>query len=249
MTYSLVKGALVAVLFVGTAGCAQADLLQGLKNTLNNAAGTSSSSASSSSLSVADVTRGLKEALKVGSERVVGQLGRQGGFEADPAVHIPLPDTLQKAQALLRRFGLSGMADDLESRLNKAAEAAVPKTKELIWKAISEMTLEDANRIYNGPDDAATQYFRKVATPDLKETVRPVIADSLNDVGAIRAYDNLVGEFRQYPFTPDIRSDLTEHTTDLALEGLFHYLAAEEAAIRNNPVKRTTEILQSVFGR
>jgi hypothetical protein len=35
---------------------------------------------------------------------------------------------------------------------------------------------------------------------------------------------------------------------DLALAGLFHYLAREEAAIRRNPAKRTTEILARVFG-
>ncbi len=200
-------------------------------------------------LGVSEITEGLKEALKVGTETVVGQIGADGGYENDPKIHIPLPEKLQQAQDLMRRFGLSGMADDVETRLNKGAEAAAPKTKELIWKAITDMSLEDAKKIYDGPDDAATQYFRKVSTADLTETVRPIIDQSLQDVGAIAAYENLVGEFRKYPLVPDVKSDLTEHATGLALEGLFHYLAVEEAAIRNNPVKRTTEILQSVFGR
>jgi hypothetical protein len=47
---------------------------------------------------------------------------------------------------------------------------------------------------------------------------------------------------------PDIKSNLTDHATEAALDGLFHYLAVEEAAIRNDPVKRTTEILTTVFG-
>ena len=115
-------------------------------------------------------------------------------------------------------------------------------------KAISEMTVEDAQKIYDGPDDAATQYFRKVATSDLMETVRPVIDQSLQDVGAITAYNNLISQYKEYPLVPNIQSDLTEHATELALEGLFHYLATEEAAIRNNPVARTTDILKSVFG-
>jgi len=33
----------------------------------------------------------------------------------------------------------------------------------------------------------------------------------------------------------------------LALNGVFHYMAEQEAAIRHNPVKRTTEILRKVF--
>ncbi|MGD8978167.1 MAG: DUF4197 family protein, partial [Gammaproteobacteria bacterium] len=38
------------------------------------------------------VGAGLKEALTVGTGRVVEQLGTAGGFSADPAIHIPLPD-------------------------------------------------------------------------------------------------------------------------------------------------------------
>ena len=224
--------------------------LKGAADKVLKSTGSSDSSSSSggSSLSLGEVTEGLKEALKVGTETVVGQIGAEGGYADDPAIHIPLPEKMQQAQKFLRQFGLSGMADEVEARLNAGAEAAAPKTKELIWKAIHEMTLEDAQSIYKGPDDAATQYFRKVATGDLKETVRPVIEQSLQDVGAMQAYDNLIGEYKQYPLVPNIQSDLTEHATDLALEGLFHYLAKEEAAIRNNPIKQTTDILKSVFG-
>jgi len=32
------------------------------------------------------------------------------------------------------------------------------------------------------------------------------------------------------------------------MNGIFHYLAQEEAAIRQNPAKRTTELLKTVFG-
>ena len=32
------------------------------------------------------------------------------------------------------------------------------------------------------------------------------------------------------------------------MDGIFHYLAKEEAAIRSNPAKRTTALLQKVFG-
>ena len=92
--------------------------------------------------------------------------------------------TLTELDRARRQLRLSGMADEVEERLNRGAEAAAPKTKEIIYAAISEMTLDDAREIYNGPDDAATQYFRKVSTADLTETVRPIIEQSLQDVGA-----------------------------------------------------------------
>ena len=33
------------------------------------------------------------------------------------------------------------------------------------------------------------------------------------------------------------------------MDGVFYYLAKEEAAIRNNPAKRTTDLLAKVFSR
>jgi len=33
------------------------------------------------------------------------------------------------------------------------------------------------------------------------------------------------------------------------MDGIFHYIAIEEAAIRQNPAKRTTDLLKSVFGQ
>ncbi|MEK9751875.1 MAG: DUF4197 domain-containing protein [Rhodospirillaceae bacterium] len=122
------------------------------------------------------------------------------------------------------------------------------KAKELVGKAIESMTLDDAKAIYNGPKDAATQYFRRVATPDLKATVAPVVDGALKHVGAVAAYDQLVGKYKTVPFVPDPKADLTSHATNLALEGLFKYLASEEAAIHDNPAKRTTELLTKVFG-
>ena len=48
---------------------------------------------------------------------------------------------------------------------------------------------------------------------------------------------------------PDAKADLTDHVLDLGLQGIFLYLAAEEKAIRENPAKRTTELLRKVFSR
>lgn len=222
------------------------DKLQGVIGPLTGGGG---GAATAGTLSTQDITAGLREALKIGSERVVGQIGAVDGFNADPAIHIPLPPTLQKVQSTLKRFGLSGMADEVELKLNRAAEAAAPKTKALIWKAVSEMTLDDARTILNGPDDAATQYFKKVASADLADAVRPVVDRSLTEVGAVAAYDDLMGQYKTLPFVPDVKADLTGHAVDLTLQGLFYYLAREEADIRKNPATRTTELLTRVFGR
>ncbi len=201
------------------------------------------------SLGQSEIIAGLREALQVGTERVVAQLGINDGFNADPKVHIPLPETLQTVQQTLRRFGLSGYADELELRLNRAAEQAVPEAKQLFWKAISEMTLDDAQAIYRGPDDAATRYFQGKMSGPLSDRMRPVVERTLNEVGAVSAYDTMMGEYKALPFVPDIKADLTEHALGRAMEGLFLYIAEEEARIRNDPAARTTALLKKLFER
>ncbi len=237
-------------LLVSGGHAAANDWLKTLKGAVDQVTQPQSSGSTPSlgGLTTEDMISGLKEALRVGTETVTGQLGAADGFNRDAKIHIPLPEQLQSVQSTLRKFGLSGLADEVELKLNRGAEAAMPKAKELVWNAITSMTLEDAKGIFDGPKDAATQYFRRVATPELKATIAPVIDQSLQDVGALAAYDQLIGQYKTIPFVPDLKADLQAHATDLALEGLFHYLAQEEAAIRDNPAKRTTDILSRVFG-
>ena len=205
-------------------------------------------SGGSQELSVGEIAGGLKDALRVGTESVVGQLGATDGFNQDPAIHIPLPDSLQTVQSALGKVGMSGMLDDLELRLNRAAETATPKAKKLFWDAISDMTLDDVNSIYEGPDDAATRYFQGKMSQPLAKEMGPVVNESLSEVGAIKSYDNVMGQYEQIPFVPDVKANISEYVVEKGMDGIFHYLAKEEAAIRNNPVKRTTELLQKVFG-
>ncbi|MFH2057554.1 MAG: DUF4197 domain-containing protein [Pseudomonadota bacterium] len=198
-------------------------------------------------LTVDEIGSGLKEALRVGSERVVKQLGAQDGFNTDSNIHIPLPKSLDTAKKYLSKVGMSSLFEDLELKLNRAAEAATPKAKQLFGNAITQMTLEDVKQIYNGPDDAATQYFKGKMTPQLAEEMKPVVDDTLSQVGAIQSYDNMIKAYKDIPFVPDVKANLTEHVVGKGMDGIFYYLAKEEAAIRQDPVKRTTELLKKVF--
>ena len=139
------------------------------------------------------------------------------------------------------------MFEDLELKLNRAAEVATPKAKQLFSNAIKSLTMEDVKGIYNGPDDAATQYFKGKMSPDLSNEMRPVIEESLSQVGAVRSYDNMMKQYKSIPFVPDVKADLTDHVVEKGMDGIFYYMAKEEAAIRQDPVKRTTDILKKVF--
>ncbi len=208
----------------------------------------SSEPAQASNLTEAQIGAGLKEALRTGVEQVVGQLGSAGGFSADPLVHIALPESLGRVASALERIGLSSQMEELELRLNEAAEAAVPRARNLFVSAIESLTLEDAIEIYRGPDDAATQYFRQAMSEPLAAEMRPVVEQSLEDVGAARTFENVMDRYNALPFVPSVDLDMTSYVVEKGLEGVFYYLAQEESAIRQDPLKRTSELLQRVFG-
>jgi hypothetical protein len=210
--------------------------------------GSGQQGAAGAALSDSEIAAGLKEALRVGTESVVARLSQPGGFEADPAVHIPLPESLSGVQAALDRVGMSSLLDDLELRLNRAAEAAAAPARDVFFQAITEMTLDDVRRIYDGPDDAATRYFQSKMSAPLAEAMSPVVQESLAEVGAVRSYDAAMGRYAALPFVPDAKADLTTYVVERGMDGIFYYLAQQEAEIRRDPARRTTELLRQVFG-
>ncbi len=208
-----------------------------------------SSNSGGSALSTIDMAAGLKEALIVGSGSVVDQLGKSGGFNKDPAVHIPLPGSLDKVKSVLDKVGMGSMLEDLETKINMAAEAATPKAKRLFTDAIKAMTLDDVKKIFNGPNDSATRYFQSKMSIPLAKEMSPIVQESLSEVGAIKSYDATMEEYASLPFVPDAKANMTEYVVEQAMDGIFHYLAIEEAAIRENPTKHTTDLLKKVFGK
>ena len=210
--------------------------------------GGSGSGALGANMSVPDISAGLKEALRMGSERVVSRLGKTDGFNADPAVHVPLPDSLKAVAPVLKMAGAGGVTADLETRLNRAAEEAAPQARQIFVNALQAMTLDDARTILNGPNDAATQYFRRAMTPQLQAAMRPVVEHSVADVGAVKALDAVASSAGgALPALGNPSAMLSDHVLGYALDGIFHYLAQEEAAIRADPAKQSTDLLRKLF--
>lgn len=198
-------------------------------------------------LSNADIGSALKQALTLGTQKVTSALGQKDGFNTNPKVHIPLPPTLQKVDKALTYVGMSHLTDDLELRLNRAAEASMPRAKELFISSIKQMTIQDAKTILNGPNDAATQYLKKTMSPELSKDMQPIIQKALSDSGGIKSYDQVMGQYSQLPLVSSAKTNLNQYVINKTIDGVFYYVAQEEAAIRANPAKQTTSLLKTVF--
>lgn len=212
-------------------------------------------------MSDSQINAGLKEALSVGAERAVALLGRSGGFLNDGSVRIPLPGVLGTAAKGLRAVGQGSYVDEFETTVNRAAEQAIPKTLGIVKQTVRDMSLEDVRGILSGGDDAATRFLRERAGGSLHDAILPIVAEATDKAGATSAYKalktradkslgGLGGGLGGLGGLVDTNSlDLDSYVTGKTLDGLFLKLAAEEKAIRENPVARTTDLLKSVFGR
>lgn len=194
------------------------------------------------------VANGLREALRVGTQRTVSRNSALDGYWRNPRIRIPLPDSLQRIGDGLRQVGLSAQVDELELSMNRAAESAAGEATEVFLGAVRQLTIQDALGILRGPDDAATQYLRRTSSDDLTLRFRPIVDRSLRAVGTVQLYDALNAQLRAFPILGRPSFDLRSYVTDRAIDGLFFVLAEEEARIRNDPAARATELLRKVFG-
>lgn len=226
---------------------ARAGWLDWLKKPRTDA--TPATSTAAPALTEGEMVRGLKEALSKGTQQAVASLGKEGGYLNNPEVKIPMPENLQTIEKALRTIGQGKIADDFVATMNHAAEKAVPEAVSIFGDSITHMTVEDAKGILTGPTDAATQYFHKTSETKLEEKFLPIVKDATQKTGVTSAYKNLMqqaGPLTQ--FLGNDTGDLDNYVTKKSLDGLFKMIADEEKAIRENPVARTTDLLQKVFG-
>jgi hypothetical protein len=204
--------------------------------------------ASIDALTQAEVARALRDALVQAGGRAVAQLGRENGFLADPRVRVPLPDSLQRADALARKFRMGSHSDALIETLNRAAEQAVAQAQPLLVEAVKGMTLSDAKRIVAGPDDAATRYFRSQTETALLERFLPIVRSVTSKLRLAEAYNRYARQGVRYGLMRQDVADLDRYVASKALDGLFVILAEEERVIRHDPLRQSGKLVRKVFG-
>ena len=221
------------------------DVLKGVRS-LPKAPGTGTSvGAADAKTNVA----GIKEALAVGTERAVRSLSQVDGYFGNAAVKILMPSSIQKVADIARLAGYQKQVDEFILSMNRAAEAAAPQAARYFGDAIRAMTLEDVHGVLTGGDTAATEFFRRKTNDKLHAAFKPVVSKKVGEVGATRAYKDMMGHYTSVPMMSKQSLDLDDYVTNKALDGLFHMVGEEEKKIRTNPAARTTDLLKTVFGK
>ncbi|UVE16709.1 DUF4197 domain-containing protein [Pseudomonas sp. LS44] len=199
-------------------------------------------------LSQSDASGGLKDALSQGAKVAVQQLGKPGGFNDNPEVRIELPGNLGKAAKTMKLMGMGAQVEQLESSMNKAAEAAVPQAQALLVDAVKKMTVQDAKGILSGPDDAATQYLNKTSREQIRAKFLPIVKQATDKVGLAQQYNAFAGQAAAFGVGNAKASSIENYVTEEALDGLFKMIAEQEAGIRQNPAGAATSLAKKVFG-
>ncbi len=195
-----------------------------------------------------EISRGIREALIVGTQNTVEKTSQLNGFYNNPLIRIPFPPEAQKAEQTVRSLGLDKQVDQFVKTLNRGAEEASKKATPIFISAIKQMTLRDVYDIWQGENNAATRYLRNTTERRLKREFRPVIKEALDKVELTRYWNPVVSTYNKIPLVDKVNPNLDEYVLTETLDGLFLVIAQEEAKIREDPVARVSEILRKVFG-
>ena len=195
-----------------------------------------------------EAVSGLKQALEKGSQAAVASLGKPDGFFGNAQVKIPLPDSLQRAEKMMRQFGMGKYADELELTMNRAAEAAVPEAKQLFVDSVKKMSVQDAKGILTGGDTAGTEYFKRTTSDQLHARFLPIVKKATAKVKLAEKYNQYAEKGVAFGLVKKEDANLDEYVTRKALDGLFTVVADEEKKIRQNPVQAGSDLLKKVFG-
>lgn len=208
------------------------------------------SKAADAVLSQEQVANGLKEALSKGAQSAVQQLGRPDGFLKNTNVKIPMPKHLSMIEKGLRTVGQDAKADQFIESMNRAAEQAVPQAASVFGDAISKMSIEDAQGVLRGGDNAATEYLQRTSSEGLKSRFKPIVDQAIGQVGVTKQYQDMLDKASFASSLIDTEKlDLGNYVTEKTLDGVFLLVGEEERKIRENPAARTTELLKKVFAK
>lgn len=205
------------------------------------------------SLSIGDMTnaeasQGLKAALERGALAAVNLLGKPDGFLGNDKIRIPLPGYLENVSGLLKMMGQGARIDELVTAMNRAAEEAVPMSKDLLMGAVRTMNVSDAKKILTGGDTSVTDFFADKTREPLGIKFLPVVNRATRKVQLAEKYNKVAAKAAGVGLVKPEDANIDKYVTGKSLDGLYWMIGEEERRIRQDPIGTGSALLQKVFG-
>ncbi|MBC7547520.1 MAG: DUF4197 domain-containing protein [Polaromonas sp.] len=195
-----------------------------------------------------EANSGLKTALEKCAVAAIALLGRTDGFLGNPKVRIPLPGYLENASKLLKNFGQGQRIDELVTSINRAAEAAVPMSRDLLVSAVRSMNVNEAKKILTGGETSVTRFFAEKTRGALGVKFLPVVTKATEKVGLANQYNDFAAKAVGFGLVRKEDANIQQYVTGKSLDGLYLIIGEEEKKIRQDPIGTGSTILGKVFG-
>ncbi len=201
----------------------------------------------------------LTNLLGSASDHALDHLAVPGAFYNDQAIRIAIPGLGHIGGSVgggvgggggllgdvLGAVGKVGGLDRITRQLNDAAGMAAHAAKPVFRAAIARMRLTDIPDIATHRD-GGTQYLRTSSGDVLHKQVRPLIDSAMRRIGAYSAFDRLSGHNPLVGSLGLTRDAIGNSVTDQALNGIYRYMADEEARLRADPLGTLRGVLGAI---
>ncbi len=242
---------------------------------LNNLNLNNSISENSSTITSKNKILAIKKALQDSANYAISNLSKQNGFLYNKHVSIPLPNSLQKAANIIRKYGGGQYVDNFKASINHAAEKAMPSTMEIFQNSIKNMSIKDATRLLKSKNGSITKYFKEKNSKLLYQKIYPIVKNSMKNKNVMHYYDSFKKYYKKYAPKINLENNnnflinlgmniikqtkakkyminlseknLDDYITKKSIDGIFYMMAQEETKIRKHPLTYATGIAKKIF--
>ena len=195
-------------------------------------------------LTEADAAAAIRQMLEFGAKDNFAS----GAFSKETILTTLFPGTVSKTLQTINQLGLTSEIDRFTTTLSTAAEKSATASIPIFVGSINKMGFNDAIRIIKNGGSSATDYLRFSTGDSLRRSLRPIMANALNEYQLVEQWNKIVKPVQTLTGNK-VNIDLPTLMAGAVSEAMFRKIAEKEIQVRANATARTTPLLQKVFSR
>jgi len=203
----------------------------------------SCNSLKNATLSEADAASAIRQMLEIGVRE-----GVQGSFSKDAIMSTLFPESMRKTLTTLQTLGLLNDLDRFTTTMATASEKTAERSIPVFINSIDHMSITDAISIVRNGGTSATDYLRAHAGTELREAIRPVMKEALDEYKLTDQWNKIMKPAQTITGNK-LNLDLANLMAGMVSEKMFQKIEEKEVQIRAESAARTTPLLQKVFSK